>query len=413
MIVPEGFFNAGDKANGQGVIGPWACHKDLSITKLWIPNTITSIGNNAFKECANLSAIIFENGESVPLSIGLMSFANCASLRKVSLPARTKVIGKGCFRDCIALEDIEIGNGRSLLNLSDHLFDNCPGRVAMEETLANEAERRSALMPHKDKTYAHAKKLKVNEVLESMRAVMPKDKLSNEKIKEGLESVYELVCADSDFSFEKYYKDYQRSCEYFAGIKDWSSTDNNTIKSLLAGSFAQKVAGIDKGSIPKEQLEKLTQANLDKIREICKFISCLQGVDVDKEQSKVLEYKLQFCNLFTDMSHHAAYYRIIAAIRPDLVVNIAVAAKLSAVYAWLMGIDLPNGDIEDWYKMSLGVRKKLQEFLPDKTIYQVGAFSWHIADAFRADKELNDTQKKCKCKVLERLREVGLLAKNS
>ena len=409
MNIPEGFFNAGEKADEKGGVASWVCQDDQSITKLWIPNVITSIGNCAFKGCSNLVTIIFEDGGE-KLELGLMAFEDCSKLREVQIPSRLASIGKACFRGCSLLERIDFSGGKYPLDDPGHVFDGCPQKEILLATFKTECVRRSALMPRRDLTSVRKRNVRVNEVLESMRAVMPKDGLSEGKIKQGLESVYQLVCTDPDFGFEKHYTNYQKSCEYFAGIEDWNIADSNKIKNLLHGQFAHRVAGIDKGRIPDDQLE-LTKEKLDKLREVCNFISHIQGAE--DEQLKVLEYKAQFCRLFTDMDHHAAYYRIIAAIRPDLVVNIPVAAKLSAVYAWLVGVDLPRGDIADWFKMSLGVRKKLQEFLPDKTIYQVGSFSWHIADAFRADKELNDTQIKCKYKVLERLRDVGLLAKNS
>lgn len=235
---------------------------------------------------------------------------------------------------------------------------------------------------------------------------MPKTGLQIEKIKRGVESVYSLVRSDSEFGFEKYRSDYENSCEYFKSVTDWYQAESCKIENVLRGPFARKVAGIDFGNIPEDQWLRIKN-DLSEMRQICGFISGLKGVE--SEQARVLDYKDRFCRLFSDKDHHAAFYRVIAAIRPDLVVNVPVAAKLSAVYAWLMGVELSDGDVSDWYRMALGVRRRLQELLPEKTIYQVGVFSWHIADAFRPDRELNDTQKSCKRKVLERLRDEGLL----
>lgn len=406
MIVPEGYFNAGDKANGQGVIDSWACHADPSITKLWIPNTITSIGNNAFSGCANLVAVIFEKGESVPLSIGLMSFANCASLQEVSLPARTVSVGKGCFRECVALEDIEIGEGLSPLSLENHLFDNCPGQVAMEETLANEAERRAELQPQKSQRTVHRRAIPVNTLLQGLRLRMPKDMLDREVISVSLQNLYAMMSSDSDFNVENYVRKYGAACEYYSTVPNWNqASDDELQKLLIRKDFAKKVAYVDWGEIPMNQYECSDKVAL---RQIAATIVAFHGDDC--EDVIVDELEEQFCSLFTDKRHPAAFYRTIAGLCPHLVVPVPAIAKLAPVYAWLVGVEYETALALGWYRLSRFVRTNLQSLLPSKTVYEVGVLAWYLAEAFRDDlgKNRQDALRR-KEKVLAVLHESGLI----
>ena len=65
---PEGFFNAGSLADGQGVIANRAKTESADIVRLWIPQEVKSLGNFAFKGCPNLVAVICEDrGGGAPL----------------------------------------------------------------------------------------------------------------------------------------------------------------------------------------------------------------------------------------------------------------------------------------------------------------------------------------------------------
>jgi hypothetical protein len=406
MIVPEGYFDAGGRANGQGVIDSWACHDDLSITKLWIPNTITLIGNNAFSGCANLEAIIFEKGENVPLSIGLMSFANCASLRAVSLPARTVSVGKGCFRECIALEDVEIGEGLSPLSLENHLFDNCPGKISMEETLANEAERRAELQHHQPLTTVRRRAIPINTLLQGLRLRMSKDTLDREAISVCLQNLYAMMGSDGDFNVEEYVRKYGAACEHYSAVLDWNqASDDELQKLLIRKDFAKKVAYVDWGEIPMNQYECSDKAAL---RQIAATIVAFKGDDCED----VIVEKLEelFCSLFTDKRHPAAFYRTIAGLCPQLVVPVPAIAKLAPVYAWLVGVEYESALALGWYKLSRIVRTNLQSLLPGKTVYEVGVLAWYLAEAFRDDlgKNRQDALRR-KEKVLAVLHESGLV----
>ncbi|MBO7239472.1 MAG: leucine-rich repeat protein, partial [Bacteroidaceae bacterium] len=85
-----------------------------------IGNSVTSIGEGAFKNCSSLTAV--EIGNSVT-NIGEGAFMNCSSLTGIEIGNSVTSIGEGAFMDCSSLAAVEIGN--SLTSIGERAFDNC------------------------------------------------------------------------------------------------------------------------------------------------------------------------------------------------------------------------------------------------------------------------------------------------
>ena len=401
---PEGYFDAGMKIDDNGSIGEWSCQGDLAITKLWIPNTVTSVGNRAFGGCTNLSEIKFEDGGTLPLTLGAMSFAKCTSLSSLALPARTVYIGDGCFRDSTALESVEIGEGMSPLRAGCHLFDNCVGSETMKETIAREVARRNAVQPHVAPAGNRRGATCVNAVLQGLRLKMPNGQMDPAAISRGLESVYDIMSKDPDFPFETELRDYEEASKHFSAIEDWAVVSEDELRSVMVGGYIGKVANLNHGDVTKAEFQA---ADKGVFREICSALHDLVGTDAEDGAVAKLEdrYNEQF---LATTRHPAAFHRMIAAIKPELVVRVSAIEKLTPVYAWFTGSDVEDVENNEWYRISRCVRAKLQELLPGKSIYQVGVFAWFLAEAFRDDLE-NDAAKRRKTKVLDALRGAGLL----
>ena len=129
-----------------------------------IPETVTAIGEHAFKDCTNLSKInlpsgltsvgddVFSNCEILTLSvlpdqltsIGARAFLNCSNITVKRLPSTLKSIGENAFANCKRIttltlaNDANLGTGvfagctalktvniSSLKEISDCLFENC------------------------------------------------------------------------------------------------------------------------------------------------------------------------------------------------------------------------------------------------------------------------------------------------
>ena len=70
------------------------------LVSVTIPNSVTSIGSNAFGECRNLESVIIGNKVEI---IGYEAFANCHSLTSIAIPNSVKTIETGAFYNCTAL----------------------------------------------------------------------------------------------------------------------------------------------------------------------------------------------------------------------------------------------------------------------------------------------------------------------
>lgn len=74
------------------------CTQLASVT---IPPKVTSIGANAFKDCASLST--YTNASTVLTTIGSHAFDGCASLASFTIGSKINSIGDGAFANCTSL----------------------------------------------------------------------------------------------------------------------------------------------------------------------------------------------------------------------------------------------------------------------------------------------------------------------
>jgi hypothetical protein len=86
--------------------------------------TITSIGNNAFSYCHELTNI--EIPESVE-SIGKYAFKRCSSLKNIVIPANVTEIGDFTFLGCSSLENFVIPE--SVNSIGESAFHNCSSLI--------------------------------------------------------------------------------------------------------------------------------------------------------------------------------------------------------------------------------------------------------------------------------------------
>ena len=73
------------------------------IEELTLPESVETIGNNAFRDCTGLLRI---NLSSNLKSIGVSAFENCKSLTSITLPKSLKVIREYAFQECTGLQSV-------------------------------------------------------------------------------------------------------------------------------------------------------------------------------------------------------------------------------------------------------------------------------------------------------------------
>lgn len=120
--------------NGYTVTGIGSkCFEKQSLKGVVIPETVTSIGNNAFQGCKNLASVTFRGAPST-ITVGNNAFQNCVKLKSINLPA-AKRIGNLAFDSCTSLESLTLELGTE--EIGDYCFRNCTGlkEVKIPETV--------------------------------------------------------------------------------------------------------------------------------------------------------------------------------------------------------------------------------------------------------------------------------------
>ena len=85
-----------------------------------VPNSVTSIGREAFYGCTGLTSITIPNSVT---SIGYCAFLGCAALTNITIPDSVTSIGILAFCDCSSLTSVTIGN--SVTSIGKLAFCNC------------------------------------------------------------------------------------------------------------------------------------------------------------------------------------------------------------------------------------------------------------------------------------------------
>ena len=87
------------------IIGECAFRDCTSLTSIVIPDSVTVIGNWAFKRCTSLTSVVIPGRVK---KIGWNAFQGCTSLTKVVIPGRVKKIWGRAFEDCTSLTSVVI-----------------------------------------------------------------------------------------------------------------------------------------------------------------------------------------------------------------------------------------------------------------------------------------------------------------
>ena len=118
----------------------YAFHNCSGMTSVTIPNSVTSIRGYAFDNCHSLSSvhitdleawckISFYNNESNPLNYAHHLYLNGEVIKDLVIPNSVTTIGNYAFRECSSLPSVTICN--SVTSIGDYAFYNCTGLTSV------------------------------------------------------------------------------------------------------------------------------------------------------------------------------------------------------------------------------------------------------------------------------------------
>ena len=104
LEIPSTYKGVPVTVIGDGFVGM----QSSLVTSLVIPDSVTAIGKEAFRDCERLTSIEIPDSVTV---IGEYAFYNCKNLTDVIIPDSVTTIEKSAFFLCESLENLIIGDG--------------------------------------------------------------------------------------------------------------------------------------------------------------------------------------------------------------------------------------------------------------------------------------------------------------
>ena len=112
--------------NSVTSIGTNAFLNCSGLTSINIPNSVTSIGYWAFGGCSGLTSITIPNSVN---EIRDCAFCDCSGLTSITIPNSVTSIGEGAFARCSSLTSVNIPN--SVTSIGNHAFEGCTGLTSV------------------------------------------------------------------------------------------------------------------------------------------------------------------------------------------------------------------------------------------------------------------------------------------
>ncbi len=94
-----------------------------AITAISIPNSVTTIGANAFNGCTALETVTLANASALA-TIGESAFEN-TSITQIFLRAKVATIGDSAFKNCTKLANVSINSAAPLTSIGANAFEGC------------------------------------------------------------------------------------------------------------------------------------------------------------------------------------------------------------------------------------------------------------------------------------------------
>ena len=108
------------------ILGNTCFYGCSGLTSVIIPDSVTSIGTSCFYGCSGLTSVTISDSIT---SLGNSCFADCSGLTSVIIPDSVTSLGQSCFYGCTSLTDITIPDNVTSLGAS--CFSHCSGLTSV------------------------------------------------------------------------------------------------------------------------------------------------------------------------------------------------------------------------------------------------------------------------------------------
>lgn len=125
IILPTYVSSGGEKIPFERIDA--GAFKDVKgVRSIYIPSTVKAINQNAFRGCADLEAVFFEDA-SLCEAFSSSVFQDCKKLEIVSFGnnSNLKHLGNSVFKGCVRLSFVDFGMQSKLEGISEYCFDSC------------------------------------------------------------------------------------------------------------------------------------------------------------------------------------------------------------------------------------------------------------------------------------------------
>ena len=122
VILPETY-----KGKPVSEVAPYAFDYAKRLTKVEIPESVTTIGRGAFLASARLSEVVFSEGLTL---IDQEAFGACSRLDNLSFPETLLTVGHGAFFNCTGISAITIPD--SVATIDNHAFEGCKAMKSLK-----------------------------------------------------------------------------------------------------------------------------------------------------------------------------------------------------------------------------------------------------------------------------------------